>query len=419
MLFWINLAVGALLTAVCAAVAPLVAAFYREPRLLWVTVVVGTGFLFNGATAQHRAVLQRNMRFGILAVVDISALLLSILLGLGMAVAGQGYWALVGMAVALPVASFVGLWLAGGWLPALPRRGAGVGSMLKYGGTVTLNNVVVYLAYNADKVLLGRFWGSVPLGLYGRAYQLINLPNDTLASSVGLVAFPALARLQNDPARLRSYFLNGYGLFLSLIIPITTACALFAEDIIRVFLGQKWGEAAPVFRLLVPTILAFALINPFSWLLQATGRVVRSLNIAFLIAPLVILGYVAGLSHGPTGVAAGFSTTIMLLVVPVIFWATRGTPVTALDALKVVMRPFLAALIGAGVTLGAWGFIGALTTPLLRLVVANAALFGVYALVLCFGMGQWSLSLRLFRELGLWPFARRSTRDASMQPQNA
>src|SRR5207302_9748284 len=143
-------------------------------------------------------------------------------------------------------------------------------SMLWFGGTVTLNNVVVYLAYNVDKVLLGRFWGAEALGVYGRAYQLINLPTENLNSTIGLVAFPALSRVQNDPVRLKSYFLKGYSLFLSLVLPITVACGLFAEDIIRVFLGAQWHEAARIFRLLAPTILAFAVVHPCGWLMQAT-----------------------------------------------------------------------------------------------------------------------------------------------------
>jgi len=93
--------------------------------------------------------------------------------------------------------------------------------MLKYGGTLTLNNLIVYIAFNTDKVLLGRVCGAEALGIYGRAYQLINLPTDNLHSAIGAVAFPALSRLQNNPAKLRSYFLKGYSLFLSLIMPVT------------------------------------------------------------------------------------------------------------------------------------------------------------------------------------------------------
>ena len=417
-LFWINLAVGGMLAGLCVAIAPILSAFYHQPRLFWVTVVIGAGFVFSGAAAQHRAMLQRDMRFAALTAIDVGSLFVSIGLGIGMAAAGEGYWALVGMIVCVPVVSVLGVWMAGRWIPGPPQRGAGVRSMLKYGGTLTLNSVVVYLAYNADKVLLGRFWGAETLGIYGRAYTLINLPTSNLNSTVGLVAIPALSRVQNDPERLKSYFLKGYGLVLSLVIPITVGCALFAEDITRVFLGPKWGAVAPVFRLLAPTILAFALINPFGWLLMATGRVARSLKIALLIAPLVILGYLAGLRYGANGVAAGFSVMTVLLVVPVIFWSTRGTSITAIDALGVVLRPFLSILLGAGVALGSWTFVRFLDPPLLRLVVANTILFGVYILTLWFVMGEKTAYLSLFEEIGVWPLGRWRKKNVSSKPKD-
>jgi O-antigen/teichoic acid export membrane protein len=406
-LFWINLAVGLILAVISVVAAPFLTVFYHEPRLFWVTVATGTGFIFNGAAAQHRAVLQRDMRFTTLTVIDLVSLLASIAVGIGMAWAGLGYWALVGMAICVPVVGAFLLWAAGRWIPGLPRRGVGVLSMIQYGGTVTLNSVIVYIAYNVDKVLLGRFWGAEVLGIYGRAYQLINLPTENLNSTIGQVAFPALARVQNDPVRLRSYFLKGYGLFLSLVMPITMGCALFAEDIVRVFLGPKWETAVPVFRLLAPTIFTFALVNPLAWLMTATGHATRSLRIAFVLAPVVVAGYVAGLSYGPTGVATGFSATAVLLVLPVLYWATRGTSITAVDALKVVMRPLFSILVGGSAALIVSIFSQSLSWPLLRLIVNNTVLFGVYGLILCFVMGQKEVYLGLIRDIGLWPLGRR------------
>jgi PST family polysaccharide transporter len=411
MLFWINLAVGTVLAALCVAGAPVMVRFYHEPRLLWVTVLLGTGFILGGAGAQHRATLQRNMRFTTLTVIDIISLLFSIGVAVVMAVAGYRYWALIGMTLCGSVFSLTGVWVTAGWIPEPPRRGAGIRSMLKYGGALTVNNVICYFAYNADKVLLGRFYGAEVLGIYGRAYTLINLPTQNFNSVIGIVGFPALSRLQNDPERLRSYFLKAYALFLSLVIPVTMACALFSEDIIRVFLGQKWGAAAPLFRVLAPTIFAFAVINPFGWLLLATGRAVRSLKIALLIAPVVILGYLIGLPYGSNGVAAGFSIATILLTFPVILWSTRGTPITVVEVLRVTMSPMVSSLAGAAVVFVSWGFIEAITLPLLRLFVANAILFGVYALMLWFVMGQGKVYREALRGIAVWPsISRRRNR---------
>src|SRR5271165_587337 len=157
MLFWVNLAAGGILAALCAATAPLLARFYHEPRLFWPTIALGAGFVFNGAAVQHRAILAREMRFAALAVIEIVSVVVSVAVGIVMAVAGQRYWALVGMYVSVPILGLLGVWAVGGWVPGLPQRGAGVRAMLRYGGTLTLKNLVMYLALNTDKVLLGRF----------------------------------------------------------------------------------------------------------------------------------------------------------------------------------------------------------------------------------------------------------------------
>src|SRR5208283_3427316 len=261
-LFWINLLVGVLLALLSVAFAPAIASFYHEPRLIGVTAVLAAGFLFNAAGVQHSALLQRQMRFTAMAVINTIGMTVGSVIAIAGAMAGYGYWALVAMTVSSPLIATIGFWLAAAWIPGMPQRRAGIRSMMHFGGTVTLNGLVAYVAYNFEKVLLGRFWGADAMGIYGRAYQLVNIPTDNLNSAVGEVAFSALSRVKEDASRFRSYFLKGYSLVLALTLPLTVVCTLFANDVILVILGPKWTEAVPIFRLLAPTILVFALINP-------------------------------------------------------------------------------------------------------------------------------------------------------------
>jgi hypothetical protein len=71
------------------------------------------------------------------------------------------------------------------------------------------------------KVMIGRFWGADAIGTYGRAYWLLTIPTENVNSSVGEVAFSALSRLQDDPIRLKNYFLKGLSLVLGLTLPVT------------------------------------------------------------------------------------------------------------------------------------------------------------------------------------------------------
>jgi O-antigen/teichoic acid export membrane protein len=398
-LFWINLTVGALLGLVAVAMAPAIADFYHEPRLFGVTLFLAAGFLFNAAGVQHSVLLQRQMRFTALAVVGVVSLIVSTAIAVGGAKAGYGYWALVAMTISSPLIETVGFWVATGWTPGWPRRRTGMRSLLRFGGTLTLNGIVAYIAYNAEKVLIGRFWGAEAIGIYGRAYQLVSVPTNNLNSAVGEVAFSALSRLQDDPGRLRSYFLKGYSLVLAMTLPLTIACVVFADDVVTVLLGPKWKDAVIIFRLLAPTILVFALINPMGWLLYSLGLVGRSLKIALVFAPTIIGGYVLGLPYGPKGVAFAYSMVMTLWVIPFIAWCVYGTVVSFRDILSTVSRPMASGIVAGGLALGVRLFWGQSFSPLPRLVLESSVLFVAFFGTLLFVAGQKSLYLDLLKGL--------------------
>jgi PST family polysaccharide transporter len=276
---------------------------------------------------------------------------------------------------------------------------AGVRSMMRFGSITTLNGLIIYVAYNLEKVLLGRFWGEAALGIYGRAYQLTNIPTDNLNSATAGVAFAALARIQDDPIRLRRYFLKGYSLVLALTLPITITCAIFANDLILVLLGPKWKDAVAIFRLLAPTILIFAIINPLGWLLLSIGMVGRSLKTAFVIAPLVISGYIVGLPYGPKGVALAYSTVMTAWVIPHIAWCVHGTVISVWDILRTVGRPLLSGLVAAAVALGMQMVYGHRFSALFRLALGGSVLLGTYLAMLLYVMGEKSVYTDLIRGL--------------------
>ena len=409
-LFWINIAVGTLLAFLTAAVAPLIATFYHEPRLLGIAYALACSFLFNAAGIQHGALLQRQMRFTMLAIVSMISLLVSTAIGIGGAMVGYGYWALVAMTLAQPLVISLGVWLASGWIPARPRRGVGIRSMVHFGGVLTLNGLVIYVASNLEKILLGRFWGADALGLYGRAYQLSNIPASNLNSAVGEVAFSALSRLQHDPVRLKAYFLKGYSLVLAMTLPITVACALFADDIVLVFLGLKWKPAGIIFRLLAPTILVFAVANPLSWLLTSLGLVRRSLKMSLVIAPIMIVSYVIGLPYGPKGVAFAYSAVMILWIIPVIVWSVHGTGISVRDVLLTAGRPSVSSIVAAALAFTVRLLYAKSLSPLPRLVLENGVLFTTFAAMLLFATGQKAFYMNLFGSLN----SRKATEESSL-----
>jgi PST family polysaccharide transporter len=217
-------------------------------------------------------------------------------------------------------------------------------------------------------------------------------------TSIGVVAFSSLARLQGEPARLKRYFLKGYSLVVSITLPATIACAVFADDIILVTLGPNWTAAAIIFRLLTPTILVFSIINPTGWLLQSIGMQDRSLKIALVLSPLVICSYLIGLPYGPSGVALAFSTMMVLWLVPHMYWTVQGTNISVRELFAAAGRPLFAgivAAVGAGVV---QHFAAQFPSPLLRLALGGTAMLSIYVLVLLFVMKQREFYFGLLRE---------------------
>ncbi len=398
-LFWINTGLGILLTVIVAAAAPLLAAFYKEPRLFWLTVASASIFLLHSLSVQHRALLDRSMRFATSAKIDILCSVSSALVAVSMAALGFGYWSLICQNISLPLVGTIAVWVAMPWTPGRPRWTPELKSMVRFGGTVTLNSVVVYIAYNVEKILLGRYWGPAPLGIYGRAYQLATLPVQQLIGAVHTIAFSVLSRMQGEMERLQRAYLKSLSLIVSLTIPVVIGSGLFADEIVAVVLGPKWAEAAPVLRLLAPTVMFLALVNPFSWFLRATGQVRRSLNTAFLICPVVILGIIVGLRYGPRGVALGYSSAMILLFVPIVAWATYGTGITARAYWNAIKRPFCAGIFGGlfGLLFQYW-CAGKLSF-LLQLILELAVSCSVYVGVLFYAMGEKDFYFDLAKQI--------------------
>jgi PST family polysaccharide transporter len=277
--------------------------------------------------------------------------------------------------------------------------------MLRFGGFVTGTNALNYLFRNADNALIGWYWGAAPLGLYARAYGLLLLPINQVNAPLGNVAVPALSRLHADPERFRHYFLRGYSLVASLVIPIIVALSLFAEDVVLVVLGPNWHEAVTLFRLLAPAALIGALLNPFGWLFVASGRPDRQFRLAMGWAALIVAAFLAGLGYGPAGVATGYSIMSCLLAIPLCRYAIAGTRLRLLDLFNSVRAPLASALIAGGV-----GLLLQLKLPAVSAArgFANCSLMLLtYSLVLALGFRQWAYYRGLFQELFPGRFAAR------------
>ncbi|NER33281.1 MAG: lipopolysaccharide biosynthesis protein [Oscillatoria sp. SIO1A7] len=382
-LFWVNVVFSITIVLLTAALAPVVAWFYNEPRLTWITIVLASGFVFGGLTVQHEALLRRQMRFATLAAIEITSQLVAITTGVILGLLGTGYWALVGLQIALSFANMVGAWVMCGWRPGLPKRYSGTGNMLAFGGNLTGVSILNYSIRSLDNVLIGLYLGPAQLGVYAKAYQLLLMPLGQINTPVGKVAIPALSRLQAEPEKYRSYYKKGIGAIVSLGMPLVVFMFVAADKLVLTMLGEQWTEAILIFRVLAPAAFIGTFNVATGWVYNSMGTADRQLRWAMVTSSVTALGFLIGIQWGTIGIAAAASITICGLRYPGIVYCFKISPLQVGDLMAVVWRPALASALAGGTLFASNSlFVGYRNTAALLLL--DALLYGVFYILFWF-----------------------------------
>jgi O-antigen/teichoic acid export membrane protein len=331
-LFWINLAVSGMCTLIVAASAPALAWFYRDSRLIPITLALSVTFLVGGFRVQHLALLRRQLRFGSIAVIDVGSMAVGISIGIIMALMHCGAWSLVGLSLGTEVGSFILTGAISRWRPDWPSRGSGVRPLLTFGAHQTAASLIFSVARGCDMLLIGRFYGAAAVGLYSRGAALVIRPLEQFLLPINAVFLPTLSRLQSQPARYRSTFLRLYEAVALVAFFFTSMLLALSHPVTLVLLGHRWERASAIFAGFAVLAISLPLANVTNWLLTSQGRG-KDIFFQNSIAAFITVGsFVAGLPFGPVGVAVAFSLSGLLLRLPILYYnAGRKGPVRTKD----------------------------------------------------------------------------------------
>jgi O-antigen/teichoic acid export membrane protein len=343
-LFWINAAIGFVLTVLISSASFLIARFYNEQRLIYITIAISTSFFWSSVTIQHQAILQRRMKFATIGIIQIGSTSISTAIAIILAVKGYGYWALVWREVLRSLFIALGTWICCPWIPGFPKKQIKIGHMLRFGRDIAGFNVIVFFAASLDQILIGKFYGPAQLGIYRQAYYLIFFPVAQLVLPVSRVTDPALSFLQDDAERYRKYYRKMLTTLNFITMPLVLYLLIYSHDVILIVLGEKWIEATDIFRILA--IAAF--IKPASdttlSLLITCGKTKRFFNLGLVTALILVLSLSIGLVWGAIGVAYGYVVATYVLTVLRLRYSFKGTPVNLRTFFKAIEKPVIASI---------------------------------------------------------------------------
>lgn len=342
-LFWINSLFGALLTLLFFGLAGPIAGFFASPELAGLCRVAALTFVLNGVVVQHRALLQREMRFEATAAVDLLSALFGGLCAVWMALAGWSYWALVGQILITDVLALLLLIRAVRWSLTPPALTAELREMLRFGLSLLGFNVVLCIAQNLHVVMLGRGVGIAAAGVYTRAFALASIPQTLLQATAAHVALPKLSRARQDEAVFAAFYFRGLQLLSLVTLPVALGFAIFGDQIAVLVYGTQWAEVAGLLQIFSLGLAVSPLLHSTGQVFLSRGESHRMLRWGIFGACVIGTGSLIGLRWGVTGVAWGWSATTLLLLFPCLAYAYRGSSLSIAAALRAVGGVYAAA----------------------------------------------------------------------------
>ena len=285
------------LAALLAVAAPLIAAFYAEPRVTPILRVLSLQFLLAAFAVIPDAQLQRRMEFRNRSILDFFGAVVASGTTLLMAMAGSGVWALVAGSLVSQAFKTIGINCLSPFLrwPDFSLRG--MRSLLQFGGNFTAVQVFWMFLSQVDVLICAKWLGNEVLGFYSVAMQLASLPSQRISGLVNQVAFPTFARMQGELHKVGGSVLSGARVLSFFSFPVLWGMSSVAPEIVVVILGEKWALATVPLQALT-LIMPLRIVGNFvATAAQGIGRsdiVLRSVVWASFVTPPVLIVGVYG-----------------------------------------------------------------------------------------------------------------------------
>lgn len=318
--FYINMAWGMAMYVLLYATAPLIAQFYKEPKLVDISRVLFVIVIINSFAVVVRAKLTINIDFKSQAIAGTIATLLSSAAGIYLALNGYGYWALVWLLVLKAVFNTLCIWFFCRWWPQLLFNIESFKKLFKFGSNLMIAGFIATFVNNLYIALIGRYFNATQVGYFTQANNLSNNLYLMLSSTLQGVTYPILTSVKEDRERLVGIYKQLISITMLVSLPLLVGLAAVSHEIVLLFLGEEWLPVAPVL-----SILCFArAITPISAInmniLNAIGRSDLFLKVDLSKLPMTIVALLISVPYGIEAVAwAMVGTTVIAFFINAYF----------------------------------------------------------------------------------------------------
>ena len=270
---YVNLATAAVSYGCLFLMAPWISRFYQNPAMTSIVRILSLVLFPGSVISVQNGFVARKMRFKGLCIATVAAAIISGGVGIGMAVAGLGVWALVGQQLVYYFALTAALFLSVPWKPKLIFALERVEAMFRFGWKLLCASLIDTLFMNLYGLVVGKIYNEHTMGIYSRGEQFPKLIVTNLGTAIQSVMLPALSAHQSHPEEVARMLRRAIKVSVFLVFPMMAGMAATAHNLILVLLGEKWLACVPFLQI---SCLAYAVWPMDIANLQALNAMGRS-----------------------------------------------------------------------------------------------------------------------------------------------
>lgn len=268
--------------------APYIAQFYNDPQMTWMIRVLGLTLIIAGVKSIQTAYVSRNMQFKRFFFATLGGTIGAAFVGIGLAVAGFGAWALIGQSLFNNTVDTIILWVTVKWKPKRVFSFQRLKGLFSYSWKLLFSSLLDTVYNNLRSLIIGKVYSSKDLAFYNRGQSWPNLIIENVNSSIDSVLFPSMSAAQNDRERVKMMTRRAIKTSTYIIAPLMMGLAFCGTPLVRLVLTEKW-------LFCVPFQVIFCITYMFYPIHTANLNAIKAMGRSDLFLKLEIIKKIVGL----------------------------------------------------------------------------------------------------------------------------
>jgi O-antigen/teichoic acid export membrane protein len=321
--FWFNVLVGLIFFLIQVLAAPLLASFYKMPKLESITIALGALFVINGLYAVQSSLFLKRIDMKTPFIINMVSLVISFVITIILAAYGYGAWSLVWQIIASSIISCVFFWVKGNWRPSLVFDWMEIRNLMRFSLNLVGFKSLNYWSRNVDNFLIGKMLGPSSLGVYSKAYGFLLLPINNVAGVVSKSLFPAFSMIQDDKKRIKRIYLLMTQSVAFITFPLMVVLLVAADSMVVALFGKQWISMVPILRYFALAGIPQSILTLVGNVYMSQGRTDLQFKVGGIFSIVGILFMIVGLYWGLMGIVIAHTLSSYLLFLPNYHYAAR------------------------------------------------------------------------------------------------